>query len=28
MVTVDQRSVRADGGIGIMEMANAVYETK
>jgi len=28
MVIVDQRSVRADGGIGIMELAKVVYETK
>ena len=28
MGTVEQRSVRVDGGIGIMELAKMVYETK
>ena len=28
MVTVDQRSVLADGGIGIKELAKMVYEAK
>ena len=28
MVTVDQRSVRANGGIGSMELAKMVYEAE
>ena len=28
MITVDQRPVRGAGGIGIVELAKVVYETK